>query len=594
MPVTMTEGTGGSSYAGYKRGGQPDGEFWLSQIRKGIEFRKKCTFEVEWETWRRYYRGEFADGTLPANLFFKMVRTLVPRVYFRNPSVSISSSLPGDQNYVFAQILERVDNKLIRKMRVKQAIKSMTQHSFLFGTGIGKLGYGAQYTLTPDVLDTSEPVGKKRDYRVEYDDRVQPNMPWFMAAHPGSFIVPVGTMNLNSARWCAHYFLRDLDDIKDDPRLKNTSDLQVSAEYKRQSELIRNQRRPHAENLVELVEIRDKKAGKAFIMAPYHNARILYHDDDDMLDRGFFPYFPLIFNEDDLWFWGVPDAKILDPQQREINEIRTLMMKHRRLSILKVLALQGSITPDEMQKLTSEEVGPVIQFLNAEGLSLAKPMDLSNIPQGLVTMDALVEKDVQEILGLGANQFGEYAPGSADRSATEAGIVNQATQIRMDERRDAVADLLVQLMDQTHDVIFNRWGGEQVIDLVGPGGVQIWLQFRPSELRNSGYNINIDPDSTLPDTKQMREQRAMMYYKLLSSNPLIDPHKLTALLVREAHDPIYEDLLMTPDQAQALAAQRQQAMQAMQGAGTAQNPARPQQLAAALPQLRAIAGGRRG
>lgn len=553
---------GKMTYSGYTGGGKPDGTYWLSQIRKGIAFRRQCAFEDRWDLFRRYYRGEFEKGILPVNIFFKMVRTLVPRVYFRNPSVSVSADKPGDEHYALAQVLERIDNKLIRRMRIKQSIKSMTQNAFMYGTGIGKLGYGAEFTPTPDFLDAEAPSGGKLQGRVEYNSLVEPNMPWFMSVHPGQFIIPVGAMTFDECRWCGHWVRRHIDDVRDDPRLSHTADINVSKAMF--SEIVRSDGRPREEGLVDLVEIRDKKTGKVFVMAPYHNSKILYCEDDEMLEEGRFPFLPLVFNEDDMFFWGIPDAQILDPQQRELNETRTMMMKHRRLSIIKILAKREHLTPDEIQKMTDDSVAPAILLEESANVNDVRVMEAANIPQGLITMDALVERDVQEILGLGANQFGEYAPGSADRSATEAQIVNMATQIRMDERRDIVADLLVDLIHQTHNVIFNRWQGEQVIDLVGPGGVPIWVKFRPEELKHSGYNVSIDPDSTLPETKALKEQKAMQVYQVLLQNPYIDKHKLTNYLLRAFHGAEFDDMMMSPEQAQEhdkqAAQQQQQAM----------------------------------
>ena len=579
----------GKIFSGYKSNGEPDGSWWLSQVRKGIEYRKKAAFENMWDDWRKMYRGEFNSNVLPVNVFFKMIRTLVPRVYYRNPSIAVSAAKPGDDHYVLAQVLERLDNRLIVKMKVKQAIKAMVQNGFLYGTGIGKLGYGAEFTPTPDILDTDAPVGKHRhNFEVEYNDLVMPNMPWFLPVHTGSFIVPAGTVDIHSARWVAHWVKRHIDDVKDDPRLKHTGDLNVGKAYF--SEILRPDGRPQMEGMIDLVEIRDKKSGKVFILAPYHNTKILYCEDDDMMSEGHFPYFPLVFNADDQFFWGLPDAKILDPQQRELNENRTLMMKHRRLSIVKMLVKRGNMTPDEAAKLTNEDVDPVIFTEN--DVANVRVLEAANIPQGLITMDALVEKDVQEILGLGANQFGEYAPGSADRSATEASIVNQATQIRMDERRDAVADLLVDLFGQVHPILFERWEGEQVVDIVGPMGLQVWVKFRPEELKHGGYNVSIDPDSTLPETKQMREQKAMQVYAVLSKNPLIDPHKLTAYLLRAFHGAEYDDMMLAPQQAEQLAQEQQARQNAMMGGatGSRQNPMNLQQ---AAPLLRALQMGRR-
>jgi len=129
---------------GYIRG-QPDLAWWLHQVRDGVKFRKKYAREEMWKSWRDAYRGNWKAGTLPSNLFFKMLRATVPRVYFRNPSVSITPAKPGMINWSLAKILERIDRTLIEEMRLKTTMKTAISRSFLMGTGIVKLGFGTEY-----------------------------------------------------------------------------------------------------------------------------------------------------------------------------------------------------------------------------------------------------------------------------------------------------------------------------------------------------------------------------------------------------------------------------------------------------------------
>ena len=125
--------------------GKPDEAWWLEQITEGIKYRQESAFEKEWARWRRYTRGEWAPGVFPVNLFFTLMRTIVPRVYFRNPSVSIVSTKPGPLFMGFARLLERVDAKLIRQAHIKEHMKAIVQDTFLMGTGVGTEGFGAIY-----------------------------------------------------------------------------------------------------------------------------------------------------------------------------------------------------------------------------------------------------------------------------------------------------------------------------------------------------------------------------------------------------------------------------------------------------------------
>ena len=74
-------------------------------------------------------------------------------------------------------------------------------------------------------------------------------------------------------------------------------------------------------------------------------------------------------------------------------------------------------------------------------------------------------------------------------------------------------------------------------------GIPIWVRFTGEMLRSSSYELNIDPDSAVPQTKELREQKAVQTYQILSTNPLVDPMRLTRMLLHEMHGVQYDDLI---------------------------------------------------
>lgn len=518
--------------SGYIRG-TPDVSWWMTQIRGGIDFRKKYAHEERWPLWREYYRGNWMAGTIPANLFFRMTRTIVPRIYFRNPSISVQATQPGFMFMAFAKLLESIDNKLMRQMRIKEQMKRMVHESWFFGTAIGKLGFGAQHVPTPLVGGvTGRPI--KNNEVFEYDSRIIRQMPWFLRVHPGNFIVPSGTVELRQARWAAEWIRRPLMDVKEDPTLKNTAHLTgVQSLGKKGTEVHGRTDIKTFEEMIDLVEVRDKKTGRVFVIAPFATDRLLFDEPDEMQVEQGINYFDLVFNPDDEVFWGVPDSKILEPQQLELNEIRTQQMKHRRLSLVRILAKQNGISEEEAAKMVSEFVAPVV-WTKDDPNTTVKIVEGADIPDGLIKAEQIVMQDVREQSGFGRNQFGEYSEGKSKRTtAHEAEIVRLASEIRVDERRDTTADMLTDLIEHLHPIIFKFWRQEDVIDVAGPGGIPLWVQFRPEVLKLGSYEVRVDPDSSLPETKELRQQRAAQVYQLLKTNPLIDPLKLTQYFLNE-------------------------------------------------------------
>lgn len=530
--------------------GKPDVSWWIAQIEAGIKFRKKFAKEDKWEDWRNYYRGNWIAGILPSNIYFKMLRTIVPRVYFRNPSISLQATKPGIENALFAQLLERIDNKLIKRMKLKKQIKMMVQDCFMFGTAAGKLGFGAEFTPSPKDLETDQPF--KNGKIVEYNQNVHANMPWFMRVHTGAFIVPAGLIDFDDSRFAIHWIRRSLQDVKDDPRFTNTADLQGSTKGQMtdagstSSANKENQSYSNPTPMIDLYEIRDKKTGKVFVIAPYaSDGKVLYFGDDELQSQGRLPFYTFSFNADDDVFWGVPDSQILEPIQLEINETRTQIMKHRRLSLVKILAKVNSIEDSEAAKLVEESVSPVV-FIKGNVNTDIKFLEGSNIPRDLFTAFEVTVFDARETVGFSRNEFGEFNSRSGDTSATEASIVKQASEIRVDERRDMVADMITDIVDHMHTIIFEHWTDEQIVDVMGPGGVSIWIKFRPSMLKSGSYEVSVDPDTSLPETKQSRQNKATQLFALLNGDALIDQMKLRRYLLHEMHGTVFDDMLIFP------------------------------------------------
>ena len=540
---------------GYNSHGTPIPQWWVDEITRAKKIRQTRAHEDEWPRWRRWYRGEWEPNILPSNVYYKLMRTLIPRVYFRNPSVSITPSKPGIENYLMSKLIERADNKLYETMGMKEQMKRAVQNGIMFGTGAMRLGYGAEFTPTPDALSTSPPDEGTASVRnlVEYNDLVQPNMPWAMSVHPGNLIVPADCISIHDARWVCFETYRTIEDVKADSRLKNTSSLGAGLGPSGPSRLVARNRNqpPMTPDMIQLWEIRDKKTGKVFVLAPFaadtpSEGKVLFNEDDDLQLNGRLPLYPLIFNTDDECFWGIPDSQIIAPQQGEKNEIRTQLRNHRRIAIAKLLYETGSVTPDELSKLVDGNAQIGVQVKNINGVRELAHGPLAQIIGILENTDQVIDNEVQQLLGLGVNQFGEYAPGSADRSATEATIVAQATQIRVDERRDACADLMVALTTDLNQIITTRWPTEIVLDIVGPAGVPIWISATREQLADARYNLKVDPDSALPQTKAMREQKATGLYQIGKTNPLLNPLHLTQFWLHEMYGVDADWLLQQP------------------------------------------------
>jgi hypothetical protein len=516
---------------------KPNVDWWIDQINSGIYFRQDSAFEQHWPQWRKYYRNDFGKDQLPMNFYFSLLRSMVPRVYFKNPAVSITPGMPGLEAAAFAQIQERIDNKLFIHMKVKKQVKKMIHNAFLYGTAGSKIGYGAEFSPTPNIVgDTSAPFHRTFG-AFEYKSGVMPNMPWFSSVHPKHLVVPHGCEDIDDARWVAVLIERPFLDVKKDPRFKNTTDLNPN----RSVDIAHGNRSFKSSqpiDMVRLYEIHDKKYKQVLVLSLDHE-KFLYRGSDDLLTTSGFPVFDLVFNYDDECFWGLPDSLIIEPQQLEMNEIRSQIMYHRRLTLIKLMHEANMIEPHDLAKLLSGEVMASVQV---KDINAVKPFQLATIPPELITAGQLVQSDVREQVGFSRNQSGELSD-SERTTATEASIVQMASEIRVDERQDLVAEMLHNMVKSIHNIIYTYWREEQIIDIVGPGGIPLWVEFSGKMLSGGSYEIGIEPESSLPMTKQARSAKALQGYQLFKDNPLVDPIALTRYTLREYYGFKYEDLM---------------------------------------------------
>lgn len=507
-------------------------EAWKNAIRMGIRYRQTYGRSKKWGQYKNYYRGYFAEGSVPVNLVYAIGRSLIPQLYFRNPRVSIIANRPGYGPH--ALVLERVDNTLIREMNFKKTLKSMALDAYLCGTSLGIMGYDSEYGYKPEfAADELEGEGSlssfdKQGNKIEYNYNVSPGMPWFMRCNPMDFVVPWGTHEWEEAQWYAFRKLRPLRDIMEDPKYINKKGLK--APYATRLESSDNdqpkfRQEDYQEEYVELWEIHDQRTQHVMVISLDHD-KFLRDDFDELQIEGL-NGIPLGFNEDPDFFWWTPDARLIEQQQLEINDIRTMARLHRRVGLLKVLYDKNQLKPEELEKLLDGNPKVAVAIDAGVNGDIRKAVALfqSHVPPDLSIAAREVREDVREIIGFSRNQMGNFES-SGRRSATEAQIVQQAAMIRIDERRDIMADTLSRAMGKTNQIIFKNWNGERLVDIVGPDGVRYWVKFSGPQLRGE-FTYKINPEETLPQSQGTKRIDAKEFIQMVSQIPGADVQYLT-------------------------------------------------------------------
>lgn len=517
-------------------------ENWAKWIEQAAHYRKHFGGSEEWQTYRDYYRGLFPGmGTvkgevLPYNITYAQLEVLVPNVCLRNPYIFVSprkQSMGDLGNQVHAKIVESLDNWLIQELKIKQQMRTAVRHAYFCGRGIFKVGYDAptsgeeERVYSELGLEGVEELAERRKAL-----GVQPGMPWVICIDPDHFLVSFGARTLDDAEWADHIIIRQLEDVKADKLYKNTSKLEGTH---MESSLMNPNKVQFYEELskhidwVEIHEIRHARSEQLIGFVQGHDKFVRGPQDDELQIEGL-PFVDFVFNEDTEYYWATPDVRIFEPQQLEMNDARTQAMHLRRRALLRLIGRKNALSKGERAKLLSNE--PVV-YLEAEaGANIQNDfMALQlHIPQDLPLWTNQIRSDVREIMGFGRQQMGEAPPGR--RTAQEMRIVQQGADIRLSARREAVADAYADILRKVNQIVFTMWSRREVIQVIGVEGAVYWVDFDPASIQRE-YDLKIDVESMVPQTKALRKQELMQLIQALGNNPRVNIDYLIRMFGRE-------------------------------------------------------------
>jgi len=351
---------------------------WKRKIKLGILYQSQYGHSAKWPVFERYFEGNWGQGVLPVNLIFAFGKSLLPHVYNRNPRATLTSRKPG--RMLQTKAAEGVLNWLIFETEVKKQIKRQCQDSYLYGTGVGKVGYDSEYgydtSKVAPVIPGEGTLTKfgKEEQNIEYRVNVKPGMPWYLRTRVRDFVTPYGYLDIETMPWTAERVMRPLDDVMLDTKYKNKETLRGKKTFNEHKMKGGKQvdtegsvpdkmwdKLCEEEEWVELWEIRDLRRRMVYTITMDHD-KFLREDVDNLQVEGI-PYKSLTFNDSGFGFWGISDCQIIEPQQLEMNEIRTQAQAHRRVALIKAMGKRGVLKPEEISKFLSGEVKMIFEQL---------------------------------------------------------------------------------------------------------------------------------------------------------------------------------------------------------------------------------------
>ncbi len=563
---------------------------WLTRIKHGEAFRDADGRGTAWKNMKKYYRNQFEAEAMTVPLIFSHGRQIVPFLYFKNPVVECTPLQRGFGRK--AKILEAVDNMLIQEMRVKEQLKLIIQDAYLYDYGVRKVGYDSEFGYDPTNSSWKELFAElgielTEDELKEYNTFIISEFPFFLRVPPKRFIVDpdVEGPTLDTARWVIEEFFRPLEDVLDDDRYDFPKDLMATHQITKDSagnSVISPKKEGNVQNdiakksdieRVKLWEIWDKKNREVIVIADGYQG-IGRRTEDVWGLKNFFPYDRLCFNPVSDEHYSTSDAMYIEKQQLEYNDTVDQEMVHRRHSNRKLIAREGAFSLEQKAKLMSGKPDVLVECSvpTAELLQLNPSMS-----RDIYQARGDIRSDLDDTLAMGRNQQSQEM--GKRKTASEAMIINQYTELRSDERRDIVADFLERAIVDVNKLVFKFWDTPDVIKLIGVEGEE-WETWTGEDLEGE-YAIQLTPNSVMPHTKELYKQKVEKLYQLLAGNPFVNLKEMTRILLDANEEFDTQKLLLSqPGEAPSMADFRpgQAKMQddAQPGGQPIQGPATPE------------------
>jgi len=566
---------------------------WAGNIQRGSAFRKRLYSDAVWKRLEAYFRNKY-PGVKPSsydpdsrrglqvqvdNLLVREARRAVPKTIFGIPYLRIrplAGRLP-----VHAKVLERVINGILETIEINNELRPLVLSTEQHGTSFIKVGYDSIFV--PDYQEisfsgfSSGAFDKKGD-RLEFSDTVFPGMPWASWQHPRNVILPEMLEHFPNARWCAFKYFRPTEDAKRDKRLSNTSGLQpVGYRYDELDPGFATDlpRYPSTKGLSLFTEVRDKETGMMYLFAEDYD-KILYKEQDVLMAvlGGRLPLHPLVFNINTDYFYGTSDIEMAENELKELIDLRTQRVKSRRIAIPKLGVRKNTMSPEQMARFVSGDVGAVFEYEGS--MDNIKAFDLSSKNEFI-----LEEKELERRI---KNQFGSDAFGtypSSRRTQPEIQGSQSEAGLGMAERQALVRTLVVDIAKDIAAMVFNFWPDDIVIDVLAPVTVpmpnpqtgqieetdvtrQVWVSFTGDELRGN-FDYAISPTAGRFQDTTSSKREALELIKFFSQVPGVNMPELVKML-SDRFDGIDADRLFMPVNTSGSAMSMQQ-LQGMMGGG---------------------------
>ncbi len=452
---------------------------------------------------------------LPVPLMVADAQRAISQLLGGVPRPYVSSQ--GPDFVAQAQVMTKVFTQLIEDRGLYRELKMAIQDCITLGTGFLLDGYGSMYGVHPETtLEGNDPsvTDTKDQDNIEYHDSVESDMPWTLRVHPSDILLPPGSIDIASAYGFFHRHVRAVEEIREDEKYSkyHRQKVEPNAQLEYKPPGVASRDYESVRNMVVLYDWYDIRNSHRVTFSPDY-PYALQDDVDELLIRlNRLPLHEIVFNRNSRYFWGTADFTFMEPMQKELNDIHTQMMRHRRIEIAKGFIDRTKFASDEdwerfdksVKKLTSDEVMTIIP-VDGDPREVFHQFT-PHTPSDLLPQADNIKRQSREWLGMGDNQRGQMSKGRHTRG--EANITESHNQQSLMPRRAIVKNTIQSILYNWSQMIFDFWTDPREIQVYDATGQKVMVEYSGSDLRGD-YRYQISLESMRSQGQEQRVAEAM-------------------------------------------------------------------------------------
>lgn len=547
----------------------------LKRYRDRISTSKKWREAEQYDqTWRRlidFYRGKQFDHASKAdqisvNLSFATVNTIWPSVSINYPKIQLTAK--HQESEAQATIAGAVINYWWRHYQFQEQVSDAVKDGIIVGHGWVKTCWryeekereytpeefqeqlmaaeqqvssaAAQAPERADQLPSTEDLIKS--IQAQRITEVVQDRPTVERLSPFDIYVDPESTDILDAKWIAQKLVIPLETAQADPRYKSAARKALKAN----AALNPRWRDTEGERRRSSGEYSDDI--KRVILYEFYNLLdqtwCVFPETGDsgfLIDPEPFKYpfkHPFVVYENyevPDQFYALGDLEMLEPLQRELNAVRTSQMNDRKRFVPKHIARRGGLADDAIAALESDVPNTVI-FVEDEVNDLINgvivPLRQDTIVAEMYGYSDQIIGDIERVSGLTEYQRGEVP--ETRRTATEAAILQDASNARVSDKLAGVEKFIRQIAENLVQLAQQYMTGEQVARISGHGDEQMWVPFDREDIEGE-FDFDVEAGSTQPQNEAVKRQTALQLLNTMSPylGTVIRPDTFIAHVLQE-------------------------------------------------------------